>query len=126
MNPPGPGCPAAVAAANQQLSAAAKTTAAVDSAHSSPIFQSDDSLICNEVFEMQEDLNKTPDMILNPSHHHHSPSMAAMFSVESLPPTVSAVSDPGQLNDSRVLQNLLRNEHRFLPTVPDYMSTVQQ
>jgi len=91
---------------------------------------SDDSLICNEVLDMNE-LNKTP------QHQPHQPvfhdfsednfhSSSMLISADSLPPTVMAVSDPTQLNDSRVLQNLLQNEHRFSPSVPDFMTNVQR
>ena len=84
----------------------------------------EDSLICDEILDLNE-LNKTPE---NPRRLSHTPLSVAMdsFSAESLPPTVMAISDPSQLNDSRVLQNLLRNEHRFAPSVPDFMTTVQR
>jgi len=84
--------------------------------------QTDDSLICNEVLDLNA-LNKTPENQPQPRIHHHGSS--PLFAAEALPPTVMAVSDPSQLNDSRVLQNLLRNEHRFAPTVPDFMANVQ-
>ena len=85
----------------------------------SPMTANEDSLICDEILDLNE-LNKTPDNPRRMSGMDHS------FSAESLPPTVMAISDPSQLNDSRVLQNLLRNEHRFAPTVPDFMTTVQR
>lgn len=43
-----------------------------------------------------------------------------------LPPTVKAHEDRGQLRDDRVLQNLLRNEDKYLPPVPDYMAALQR
>lgn len=42
-----------------------------------------------------------------------------------VPLTVQAEEDPAQLNDVRVLQNLLRNEDNYGLTVPDYIVNVQ-
>ena len=85
----------------------------------------EDSLICDEILDLNE-LNKTPENTRRRSGQTPLSVMMDSFSAESLPPTVMAVSDPSQLNDSRVLQNLLKNEHRFAPTVPDFMRTVQR
>jgi len=41
------------------------------------------------------------------------------------PVTVKAIQDTTQIKDVRILQNLLRNEERFVPEVPDYMTNVQ-
>lgn len=41
------------------------------------------------------------------------------------PVTVKAIHDSSQIKDVRILQNLLRNEDRFLPMMPDYMRTFQ-
>ena len=38
---------------------------------------------------------------------------------------VKAIPDQTQIQDVRVLQNLLRNEERFMPMLPDYMNTFQ-
>ena len=45
--------------------------------------------------------------------------------VIEVPLTVQAEEDPAQLNDVRVLQNLLRNEDNYGLTVPDYIVNVQ-
>ncbi len=47
------------------------------------------------------------------------------FQVIEVPLTVQAEEDPAQLNDVRVLQNLLRNEDNYGLTVPDYIVNVQ-
>ncbi len=39
--------------------------------------------------------------------------------------SVPALTDLHQLKDDRVLQNLLRDEERFIPQVPDYLQHVQ-
>ena len=74
----------------------------------------DNSLLCTEVLDLSE-LNHSP-------IGHNKPSMLAY---PDLPPTVKAHEDRGQLRDDRVLQNLLRNEDKYLPPVPDYMSSQQ-
>ena len=76
----------------------------------------DNSLLCTEVLDISE-LNQTPTM--------KDPRMA-MLSYPDLPPTVKAHEDRGQLRDDRVLQNLLRNEEKYLPPVGDYMAALQR
>ena len=71
----------------------------------------ENSLLCTEVLDVAE-LQKTP------------PNMRQQIYPE-MPPTVKAVEDMSQLRDDRVLQNLLRNEEKYLPVVPDYMNNVQ-
>lgn len=59
--------------------------------------------------------------------YHSEDQMEEEQQPESIyPPTVRAVEDQGQIKDDRILQNLLRNEDKFLPVVPDYLSNVQQ
>ena len=72
----------------------------------------DNSLLCTEVLDLSE-LNQTPERRQRPFY-------------PDLPPTVKAHEDRGQLRDDRVLQNLLRNEEKYLPPVPDYMAALQQ
>ena len=80
------------------------------------------SLLCNETLDVQA-LNKTPPNNEN-NQRFDNPALALGYP-DSMPPTVKALHDQTQLNDARVLQNLLRNEHRFTPEVKDYMRTVQ-
>ena len=83
------------------------------------------SLLCDETLDASE-LQKTPPtndiqkQYIQEQQHHPSGNYS-----DSLPQTVKALHDPSQLNDARVLQNLLRNEHRFSPEVKDYMKFVQ-
>merc|ERR1719189_3173891 len=81
------------------------------------------SLLCDETLDVN-DLHKTP-----PSNEiqkqHIQIQMQQGNYTDTLPQTVKALHDPSQLNDARVLQNLLRNEHRFNPEVKDYMKFVQ-
>lgn len=73
-------------------------------------------LICNEVLDEKEILR----MERNTKSHQH----------RQLPESynhgpVESKIDLYLLNDDRVLQNLLRNEERYLPTHPDYFTTIQ-
>ena len=85
------------------------------------------SLLCDETIDMTE-LNKTPPNQFNgfelPQELPEVANARAGYP-DCMPPTVKALHDQTQLNDARVLQNLLRNEHRFTPEVKDYMSMVQ-
>ena len=76
----------------------------------------DNSLLCTEVLDISE-LNQTP-ITSKPGR------MLSCY--PDLPPTVKAHEDRGQLRDDRVLQNLLRNEDKYLPPAPDYMATLQR
>ena len=81
------------------------------------------SLLCDETLDVN-DLHKTPPSNDIQKQHIQEQHQQGNYS-DSLPQTVKALHDPSQLNDARVLQNLLRNEHRFSPEVKDYMRTVQ-
>ena len=72
------------------------------------------SLMCDEVLDPSL-LNQTPE---------HKPDLDNWIPWES-PLTVKAIQDTTQIKDVRILQNLLRNEDRFLPDTPDYMKTFQ-
>merc|ERR1712170_209505 len=72
------------------------------------------NLMCDEVLDPSI-LNQTPE---------HKPDLDNWIPWES-PLTVKAVQDTTQIKDVRILQNLLRNEDRFLPDTPDYMNTFQ-
>jgi len=72
------------------------------------------SLMCDEVLDPSI-LNQTPE---------HKPDLDNWIPWES-PLTVKAIQDTTQIKDVRILQNLLRNEDRFLPDTPDYMNTFQ-
>jgi len=79
------------------------------------------SLLCEETLDMNE-LQKTPTS--NDIQKQQILEQQSNYT-ESMPQTVKALHDPSQLNDARVLQNLLRNEHRFSPEVKDYMRNLQ-
>ena len=86
-----------------------------------------ESLLCSEVLDMSE--LKTPEkphirMVQYNSEDHMDEEQQQPESIYPL--TVRAVEDQGQIKDDRILQNLLRNEEKFLPIVPDYLNTVQQ
>jgi len=72
------------------------------------------SLMCDEVLDPSL-LNQTPE---------HKPDLDNWIPWES-PLTVKAIQDTTQIKDVRILQNLLRNEDRFMPDTPDYMTTFQ-
>jgi len=72
------------------------------------------SLMCDEVLDPSI-LNQTPE---------HKPDLDNWIPWES-PLTVKAIQDTTQIKDVRILQNLLRNEDRFMPDTPDYMNTFQ-
>eukprot|EP00095_Tigriopus_kingsejongensis_P004962 maker-scaffold96_size378025-snap-gene-1.15 protein:Tk04962 transcript:maker-scaffold96_size378025-snap-gene-1.15-mRNA-1 annotation:"g1 s-specific cyclin-d2" len=85
------------------------------------------SLLCTEVLDIGE-LNKTPE-----STRLHSAYSEPIMAEErfrdnypELPPTVKAFEDLSQVKDHRILQNLLRNEDKYLPCVPDYLNSVQE
>lgn len=88
--------------------------------------QDSHSLLCTEVLDIGE-LTKTPE---SKSHTTFSEPMMAeerfRDNYPELPPTVKAFQDNSQVKDHRILQNLLRNEDKYLPCVPDYMTSVQQ
>merc|ERR1712018_1125726 len=73
------------------------------------------SLLCEESLDTSL-LNKTPE--------HNSTHPEGWLPWEA-PVTVKAIQDHSQIKDVRILQNLLRNEDRFLPEIPDYMKTLQ-
>ena len=73
------------------------------------------SLLCEESLDTSL-LNKTPE--------HNSAHPEGWLPWEA-PVTVKAIQDHSQIKDVRILQNLLRNEDRFLPEIPDYMKTLQ-
>ncbi len=80
------------------------------------------SLLCEEVLD-EKMLQKTPERQQDGGYFSSQQQQEPeQFEV---PPTVKAIADNSQLKDVRVLQNLLRNEERFLPAVPNYMTTVQ-
>ena len=73
-------------------------------------------LICNEVLDEREMLRmekntKCQQQRQITESYNHGP--------------VESKIDLYLLNDDRVLQNLLRNEERYLPSHPDYFSTIQ-
>merc|ERR1712241_94937 len=70
------------------------------------------SLMCEEVLDSSL-LNKTPEQ--------NRDATADWIPWEN-PLTVKAIQDHSQIKDVRILQNLLRNEDRFLPDCPDYMT----
>jgi len=70
--------------------------------------------MCDEVLDPSV-FNQTPE---------HKPDLDNYIPWES-PLTVKAIQDTTQIKDVRILQNLLRNEDRFLPDTPDYMKTFQ-
>ena len=81
------------------------------------------SLLCDETLDVNE-LQKTPPTNDIQKQYIQEQHQSSNYT-DSLPQTVKALHDPSQLNDARVLQNLLRNEHRFNPEVKDYMKFVQ-
>ena len=74
------------------------------------------SLLCEESLDTSL-LNKTPE--------HKSAAHPEGWLPWEAPVTVKAIQDHSQIKDVRILQNLLRNEDRFLPEIPDYMKTLQ-
>ena len=81
------------------------------------------SLLCDETLDVNE-LHKTPPS--NDIQTHLNVQQQGLNNYpDSMPQTVKALHDQSQLNDARVLQNLLRNEHRFSPEVKDYMRIIQ-
>merc|ERR1712226_1599599 len=74
------------------------------------------SLMCEEVLDSSL-LNKTPE----PNNRDATTDWIPWEN----PLTVKAIQDHSQIKDVRILQNLLRNEDRFLPEIPDYMSNKQ-
>ena len=82
------------------------------------------SLLCDETLDVNE-LHKTPPSNDIQAHLQAQHQHGLNNYPDSMPQTVKALHDQSQLNDARVLQNLLRNEHRFSPEVKDYMRTIQ-
>lgn len=76
----------------------------------------DQSLLCTEVLDINE-LTKTPE------NKNPNPTMALY---PEMPPTVKAITDKCQVKDDRILQNLLRNEDKYQPNNPDYMTSIQE
>ena len=90
-----------------------------------------ESLLCTEILDMSE--LKTPEksdkfrQIQYPEQMEEEQQQQQHQQEESFyPPTVRAIEDQGQLKDGRILQNLLRNEDKFLPEVPNYLVNIQQ
>ncbi len=80
------------------------------------LHSSDSSLLCSEVLDLTE-------LGDSPCGGYDSPRRQPFY--PDIPPTVKAEEDRGQLGDDRVLQNLLRNEDKYLPPLHDYMLTLQ-
>ena len=78
------------------------------------------SLMCEEVLDSSL-LNKTPE----PTNRDAIAATTTDYFQWENPLTVKAIQDHSQIKDVRILQNLLRNEDRFLPEIPDYMSNKQ-
>ena len=78
------------------------------------------SLMCEEVLDSSL-LNKTPE----PTNRDVIAATTTDYFQWENPLTVKAIQDHSQIKDVRILQNLLRNEDRFLPEIPDYMSNKQ-
>ena len=89
-----------------------------------------ESLLCTEILDMSE--LKTPEksdkfrQIQYPEQMEEEQQQQEQQQESFYPPTVRAVEDQGQLKDGRILQNLLRNEDKFLPEVQNYLVNVQQ
>jgi len=87
-----------------------------------------ESLLCTEVLDMGD--LKTPEkpqqfrQIEYPAEQQMD--QEDHFQETFYPPTVRAIEDQGQLKDDRILQNLLRNEDKFLPIVPNYLVNIQE
>jgi len=71
------------------------------------------SLMCEEALDASL-LQKTPE------HSTEKPDFIPPN--YQTPIAVKAIQDVSQIKDVRVLQNLLRNEERFLPETPDYIA----
>ncbi len=83
------------------------------------------SLLCDEVLDMN-DLCRTPEgKRQQHEQQQQQQQQQQQGDYPEMPPTVKALHDETQIKDSRVLQNLLRNEEKYLPPCPDYMSSVQ-
>ncbi len=78
------------------------------------------SLRCDEVLEAPGN-----DEAVAPAPLAHAPE-GGPGGYPVLPLTVRALKDTSQVRDHRVLQNLLREEDRSMPPVPDFLSAVQQ
>ena len=68
------------------------------------------SLMCEEVLDSSL-LNKTPE----PTNRDAIAATTTDYFQWENPLTVKAIQDHSQIKDVRILQNLLRNEDRFLP-----------
>jgi len=73
------------------------------------------NLVCNEVIDEKE---------LQKPHHYQQQPFKNILENYNHPPVESKI-DPLLLHDDRVLQNLLRNEERYLPSNPDYFTFIQ-
>ena len=88
-----------------------------------------ESLLCSEVLDMSE--LKTPEKKSSQKFQQiqypvHMDQEEHQYVETIYPPTVRAIEDQGQLKDDRILQNLLRNDDKFLPQVPNYLVKVQE
>ena len=75
----------------------------------------DSNLFCNEVLDLSE-LAQPMQQQQQPEQQQQQPQYSHC---------VPALQDLCQIKDDRILQNLLRNEERFLPKTDDYMRIVQ-
>jgi len=75
-------------------------------------------LVCNEVLDEKEIMRMERNTKCHQQQQRQLPENYSHGPVESK-------IDLYLLNDDRVLQNLLRNEERYLPSHPDYFNTVQ-
>ena len=92
------------------------------------------SLLCTEILDVSE--LKTPEKshirqshfpeLMEEEQEAQQLQQQQQHMESMLPPTVRAIEDFGQLKDARILQNLLRNEDKFLPHVNNYLVNVQQ
>ena len=86
------------------------------------------SLLCDEVLDMTELTRTPPDKIVRThlSEPASTTRLGGDFEPTAVPLTVKALHDEGQIRDPRVLQNLLRNEEKYIPAVPDFLHEVQR
>jgi len=85
-------------------------------------------LSCNEIFCDNLDTGKptVPVQIHNSTSFSHQQQQA--YTQKTLPKVlqVKAMVDKTLTSDSRVLHNMIKNEHRYLPSNPDYFRYVQR
>jgi len=72
-------------------------------------------LLCHEIIDEKE--------LRRGSHYQQQPFKQITENYHH--PPVESKIDPYLLHDDRVLQNLLRNEERYLPSNPDYFTFIQ-